>query len=181
MDERDAFLKRMHDPRSDALKLASLRKKILERCKRQTLCPYCGDVNGVVKKIPHAHTLKLNHEKYRSKASQDLRQVFLSQFHAAKAANKELQQALPKAQDDLTPLVVKKLFENIPNEDCDLLWSEPELGRPERLLMDAILVPPVCIRPSVAMDTGDGSNEDDLTVKLQEIIQVNLFDRKEHP
>lgn len=29
------------------------------------------------------------------------------------------------------------------------------------------------IRPSVAMDIGGGSNEDDLTVKLQEIIDVN--------
>lgn len=34
-------------------------------------------------------------------------------------------------------------------------------------------VPPVPIRPSVAMDVGGGSNEDDLTVKLQEIIDVN--------
>lgn len=34
-------------------------------------------------------------------------------------------------------------------------------------------VPPVPIRPSVAMDIGGGSNEDDLTVKLQEIIDVN--------
>lgn len=34
-------------------------------------------------------------------------------------------------------------------------------------------VPPVPIRPSVAMDIGGGSNEDDLTVKLQEILDVN--------
>lgn len=34
-------------------------------------------------------------------------------------------------------------------------------------------VPPVPIRPSVAMDIGGGSNEDDLTVKLQEIIDIN--------
>ncbi|CAM9777384.1 unnamed protein product, partial [Laminaria digitata] len=34
-------------------------------------------------------------------------------------------------------------------------------------------VPPVPIRPSVAMDLGGGSNEDDLTVKLQEILDVN--------
>lgn len=34
-------------------------------------------------------------------------------------------------------------------------------------------MPPVPIRPSVAMDIGGGSNEDDLTVKLQEIIDIN--------
>lgn len=30
-----------------------------------------------------------------------------------------------------------------------------------------LFVPPVAIRPSVQMDAGAGSNEDDLTVKLQ--------------
>ena len=46
-------------------------------------------------------------------------------------------------------------------------------GRPENLLFTHILVPPVCIRPSVHMD-GGGSNEDDLTVKLQSIIEHNM-------
>jgi DNA-directed RNA polymerase III subunit RPC1 len=36
-----------------------------------------------------------------------------------------------------------------------------------------LIVPPVAIRPSVPMDAGGGSNEDDLTVKLQEIIAMN--------
>ena len=45
-------------------------------------------------------------------------------------------------------------------------------GRPENLLIDRLLVPPVALRPSV--DAGQqGSNEDDLTVKLSEILTVN--------
>ena len=39
--------------------------------------------------------------------------------------------------------------------------------------LSTLLVPPVAIRPSVAMDVGAGSNEDDLTVKLSEILTVN--------
>lgn len=31
----------------------------------------------------------------------------------------------------------------------------------------------VCIRPSVQIETGAGSNEDDLTIKLQDIIHMN--------
>ncbi len=50
---------------------------------------------------------------------------------------------------------------------------DPSIGRPEDLLIRNLLVPPVPIRPSVAMDAGGGSTEDDLTVKLQEIIDVN--------
>lgn len=47
-------------------------------------------------------------------------------------------------------------------DDCMLLALN---GRPEHLLLTHVPVPPVCIRPSVEMDTG-GSNEDDLTIKL---------------
>ena len=51
---------------------------------------------------------------------------------------------------------------------------DPLIGRPENLILQNLLVPPVPIRPSVAMDVGGGSNEDDLTVKLQEILDVNV-------
>jgi DNA-directed RNA polymerase III subunit RPC1 len=34
-------------------------------------------------------------------------------------------------------------------------------------------VPPVPIRPSVPQELGGGSTEDDLTIKLQEIIEMN--------
>jgi DNA-directed RNA polymerase III subunit RPC1 len=68
---------------------------------------------------------------------------------------------------------VLSIFKNISDEDCELLWMDPTDGRPEKLLLQTVLVPPVPIRPSVAMDSGAGSNEDDLTVKMQEIIGVN--------
>lgn len=47
----------------------------------------------------------------------------------------------------------------------------PDLGRPEMYLWQNIAVPPVCIRPSVQQD--DTSNEDDITVKLTEVIFTN--------
>jgi hypothetical protein len=42
----------------------------------------------------------------------------------------------------------------------------PERSRPEQLILTHLPVPPCCIRPSVAMGVGQGSNEDDLTVRL---------------
>ena len=39
--------------------------------------------------------------------------------------------------------------------------------------MWTVPVPPVPIRPSVPQDMGGGSTEDDITVKLQEIIEMN--------
>jgi DNA-directed RNA polymerase III subunit RPC1 len=53
-----------------------------------------------------------------------------------------------------------------------LLWMNGEYGRPESLILWTVPVPPVPIRPSVPQDQG-GSNEDDITVKLQEIIEMN--------
>jgi DNA-directed RNA polymerase III subunit RPC1 len=47
-----------------------------------------------------------------------------------------------------------------------LLNNSP--SNPEDLVLKAIPVPPICIRPTVPM--GDGkTNEDDLTIKLLEI------------
>mmetsp|Transcript_12160 Transcript_12160/g.26843 ORF Transcript_12160/g.26843 Transcript_12160/m.26843 type:complete len:1179 (-) Transcript_12160:120-3656(-) len=76
--------------------------------------------------------------------------------------------------EDLLPTRVLNIFKNIPDDDCEVLWLEPLIGRPESLILQNLLVPPVPIRPSVAMDSGGGSNEDDLTVKLQEILDVNV-------
>ena len=47
-----------------------------------------------------------------------------------------------------------------------------QLDSPEHLIVTHLAVPPVCIRPSVEMESA-GSNEDDITMKLMQIIEVN--------
>ena len=49
----------------------------------------------------------------------------------------------------------------------------PEAGTPADLILTRLLVPPLCIRPSVVSDLKSGTNEDDLTMKLTEIIFLN--------
>jgi DNA-directed RNA polymerase beta' subunit len=56
-------------------------------------------------------------------------------------------------------LQVLDLFRRISDEDCELLWMNANVGRPENLIIQNLLVPPVPIRPSVAMDIGGGSTE----------------------
>jgi DNA-directed RNA polymerase III subunit RPC1 len=90
------------------------------------------------------------------------------------ASNPEISHALKVVVEDLLPTRVLTLFQAMTDEDCEVLWITPCIGRPENLIIQHVLVPPVPIRPSVAMDGGGGSNEDDLTVKLLEIINVNV-------
>lgn len=43
---------------------------------------------------------------------------------------------------------------------------------PEDLLMQCMIVPPVCLRPSVAL-SNEQSNEDDLTMKIRDTLILN--------
>ena len=65
-----------------------------------------------------------------------------------------------------------EILEAIPDADLELLWQDATVSRPEDMVLTHLIVPPVSIRPSVIME-GAGSNEDDLTMKLTEIINVN--------
>jgi DNA-directed RNA polymerase III subunit RPC1 len=172
-NDREAFLRKIRKPSIDALMKASIFKKIIEKCKKSHKCERCGAFNGAVKKLSNVGTLKLAHEKFKGKPAEADKESLHANLKAAVEYNPELNQHLQKAQEDLSPMVVLELFKQITDEDCELLWMDPTIGRPEHLLLSAILVPPVPIRPSVAMDTGAGSNEDDLTVKMQEILGVN--------
>jgi DNA-directed RNA polymerase III subunit RPC1 len=61
-------------------------------------------------------------------------------------------------------------------QDAELLGLQPTHARPTEYIWQYISVPPVCIRPSVAQD--GASNEDDLTVKLTEIVFTNALIRQ---
>ena len=73
---------------------------------------------------------------------------------------------------DYNPIEVLALFSRISAEDAELLGMNNNVSKCERLILTHLSVPPVCIRPSVQVSQGV-SNEDDLTVKLQEILNLN--------
>ena len=164
----------MRRPRFEALSKAAALKSIILKCKRARACPHCHLPNGTVKRISGCTTLKIVHERYKGRHMQEEVETLLSDLGDAVKSNPNLRPALAVAVEDLLPTRVLHLFKNIPDRDCEVLWIDPIVGRPENLILESILVPPVPIRPSVAMDQGGGSNEDDLTVKLQEILDVNV-------
>eukprot|EP00977_Amphora_coffeiformis_P014298 scaffold3953_cov169-Amphora_coffeaeformis.AAC.19 len=154
---------------------------ILTACKKVRSCPHCGALNGTVKRVTGAPTLRLIHERFKKTsraAEEDAREFILDRCHTALTHNPEVAAALSSATqnltEDLLPSRALELFRRMTEPDIQLLWMDPVAGgKPEDLILQTLLVPPVPIRPSVAMDVGGGSNEDDLTVKLQEILDVN--------
>lgn len=72
----------------------------------------------------------------------------------------------------LTPKEVRERLERIPDEDLPPLGITPGVARPEWMILTALLVPPVTVRPSITLESGDRS-EDDLTHKLVDVLRIN--------
>jgi DNA-directed RNA polymerase III subunit RPC1 len=103
------------------------------------------------------------------------KQDLLSNMSSAFERNAELEKLSEKALDDLNPARVFRLFQRVLDLDLPLLGIA---CRPEHLLITYLAVPPVCIRPSVEMDTGAGSNEDDATTRLLAVCDMSISIRK---
>ncbi|XP_031217576.1 DNA-directed RNA polymerase III subunit RPC1 [Mastomys coucha] len=171
-EEKQQFLDFLKRPGLTYLQKRGLKKKISDKCRKKSTCHYCGAFNGTVKKCG---LLKIIHEKYKTnkKVVDPIVSNFLQSFETAIEHNKEVEPLLGRAQENLNPLVVLNLFKRIPAEDVPLLLMNPEAGKPSDLILTRLLVPPLCIRPSVVSDLKSGTNEDDLTMKLTEIIFLN--------
>jgi len=71
----------------------------------------------------------------------------------------------------ITPAAIRERFERIPDEDLQLLGIDPESSRPEWMIFEVLPVPPIQVRPSIVLESGERS-EDDLTHKLVDIIRA---------
>ncbi|EMR73586.1 DNA-directed RNA polymerase, subunit A' [Thermoplasmatales archaeon SCGC AB-539-N05] len=72
----------------------------------------------------------------------------------------------------LTQSEVREWLERIPDEALPMLDINPEAARPEWMVLTVLPVPPVTVRPSVTLQSGERS-EDDLTHKLVDVIRIN--------
>ncbi len=72
----------------------------------------------------------------------------------------------------LTPIDVRSRLEKIPDADLPLFGINPKFARPEWLILTILAIPPVTMRPSITLQSGERS-EDDLTHKLGDIVRIN--------
>ncbi|HME51301.1 MAG TPA: DNA-directed RNA polymerase subunit A' [Candidatus Lokiarchaeia archaeon] len=72
----------------------------------------------------------------------------------------------------INPKEIRRRFEKIPKEDLWLHGVNPDVTRPEWMILIVLPIPPVCVRPSITLESGIRS-EDDLTHKLVDVIRIN--------
>ena len=72
----------------------------------------------------------------------------------------------------MSPIEVRIKLEKIPDEDVEFVGLNPLKARPEWAILTLLPIPPVTIRPSITLESGERS-EDDLTHKLSDIVRIN--------
>ncbi len=72
----------------------------------------------------------------------------------------------------LNPIEIRTRLEKIPDEDLELFGIMPKHARPEWMILTILSIPPVTMRPSITLESGERS-EDDLTHKLGDIVRIN--------
>ncbi|XP_058788636.1 DNA-directed RNA polymerase III subunit RPC1 [Phymastichus coffea] len=172
LKDKKMYLDRVLNPNLNYLSRKALKKQILEKAKKCTICPNCGELNGTVKKVGF---LKIVHEKYKTKKPTDpLVQSKLVEYQRALEDNKELESLLQSGLISiLNPLDVLGILERVPEKDIPLLLMNPQCSLPKDLILTRIPVPPISIRPSIVSDLKAGTNEDNLTVALTQIMLIN--------
>jgi len=77
-----------------------------------------------------------------------------------------------KDKEIMLPTEVREWLAGVSDDDIRRLGLDPQYSRPEWMILTCLLVPPVSVRPSITLETGDRS-EDDLTHKLVDIMRIN--------
>ena len=181
-------------------RMKSLMVDISKLCQKVKICPYCGALNGKVKHVQGngptiiVHEIeKKDLEKLEEKNNEEnafsrkyeSAIILYSQKNLSKsnlAFGKELNaETLNRIFNnttsktittELTSPYVYNLFSHISPEDVVFFGMDGENTSPLNLLLQYIIVPPLSIRPTVTMGS-EVTNEDDLTAKINEIIQIN--------
>jgi len=72
----------------------------------------------------------------------------------------------------ISPIEVRARLEKIPDSDCDIFGLKVPYVRPEWMVLTVLAIPPVTMRPSITLESGERS-EDDLTHKMGDIVRIN--------
>ncbi|HLG25163.1 MAG TPA: DNA-directed RNA polymerase subunit A' [Candidatus Nanoarchaeia archaeon] len=77
-------------------------------------------------------------------------------------------------EDDkrISPIEIRARLEKIPDADTEIFGLKVPHVRPEWMVLTVLAIPPVTMRPSITLESGERS-EDDLTHKMGDIVRIN--------
>ncbi|MFA6072730.1 MAG: DNA-directed RNA polymerase subunit A' [Candidatus Woesearchaeota archaeon] len=104
----------------------------------------------------------------------DLKTIQTCPYCKAKQQKITIEKPTTYMEEDrrLSPIEIRSRLERIPDEDLSVFGINPTSARPEWTILTILPIPPVTIRPSITLETGERS-EDDLTHKLGDIVRIN--------
>ena len=93
---------------------------------------------------------------------------------AAKQGKVKIEKPYTFYEDEhkLSPIELRAWLEKIPEEDLELFGMKATAIRPEWMILTVLQIPPVTMRPSITLESGERS-EDDLTHKLGDVVRIN--------
>lgn len=140
-------------------------------------CPHCGmplSLDVEYEKITKYYRWELIDTRLNDIASK-----ILGESESPISASTLVEKVISKVKSEKTynrhrimPDVMRDLFERIPDDELFLYDLDPEASRPEWMIITVLPVPPVTVRPTITLESGERS-EDDLTHKLVDIIKTN--------
>ena len=76
-----------------------------------------------------------------------------------------------ESEKRISPIEIRTRLEKLPDQDLVLFGLHSHI-RPEWMILTVLPIPPVTMRPSITLESGERS-EDDLTHKLGDIVRIN--------
>ena len=157
-DEIEEFTEKMEELQEAGESVEELVKEVYKICKdkkTKEVCPHCGAEQEDIKIVKPIDIIEVR------KQYDEFGEIITDD------------DGTPVTEDyDLTASEVREKLQRIPDEDAYVLGVNPEVARPEWMVLTVLPVPPVTVRPSITLDTGERS-EDDLTHKLVDILRIN--------
>ena len=149
----------------------------------RSTCNECGELLcDDKKKISQLNILKILDKENRVELKRKQTRKFIAALKTVKkcphckAKQNEIKLEKPttfyEADKRLSPIDINIRLERINDENVVLLGLNPDFARPEWMVLTILPIPPVTMRPSITLESGERS-EDDLTHKLGDVVRIN--------
>ncbi|KAG9397068.1 RNA polymerase Rpb1 domain 5 [Carpediemonas membranifera] len=170
--EQQKKFRHLLDTAPGATEVKKIRETMLADCKKCKKCPHCTGDSGLTQKVGAFKVVHDQARLYTNAGKTSLSNPVRIEYQQVAKVNLAIQQNLHRVMGpDLTPIDIRRIFSNITDEHVRFLCMDPKISRPEDHIVQTVAVPPSCIRPSVN-SSFQGSNEDDITMKLADIVKA---------